>query len=80
MDSCIVCDQIVVLVKRPSFAMDVNVGNTVPAKLASASKTTVGQSVLANQSIGTVKIARVTPEAVPRCYFPITTFSLWYVQ
>ena len=43
MDSCIVCNQIVVLVKRPSFAMDVNVGNTIPAKLASASKTTVEQ-------------------------------------
>ena len=69
-----------VLVKKPSFATDLNVGNTAPAKLASASKTTVGQSVLANQSIGTVKIARVTPEAVPRCYFPIRTFSLWYVQ
>ena len=80
MDSYIVCDQIVLPRQETSFATDVNVGNTVPAKLASASKTTVEQSVLANQSIGIVKIARVTPEAVPRCYFPTTTFSQWYVQ
>ena len=31
MDSCIVCDQII---KKPSFAMDVNGGNAIPAKLA----------------------------------------------